>query len=397
MPAIQKRTGYAKIAQELPEAKKAKKAAIDVVENPKIAAITTALEDESFVVAGPESNREMLIQMAPVIFATPKDQRHAHMEAMAQNFKEVFANEEARLQGKVAETEAKINEASNELESRKAAAEVTSSDLQVKANVIIALEDALADSEKATAEADSTLKEVTWELNFAKEMKSDLSAEQEGAKSMMESFTKFKDGCDESLDAEEQQNQLKTLGAFCKKIKADVSLVAALPMALGRKPAQRSDFDAMVVDQLEQKLEGKLTEIAEKVESNETEIVEKTDFKATSETRFGEATEKQIKWAEAVEEVKAEQDKIHDTLVTKREAVIKQEFAVKAVEAELSEKIAFLKAHQDLQNTLTELIELVTPVEPEVVTADTAEAAPVAEVVMADAMEAVPEPVAVTA
>merc|ERR1712216_123600 len=119
--------------------------------------------EESFVVPGAQSNRELLITMAPFILGTSKDQRHAHMEKLVGNFKEVFANEEARLQGKVAEAEVKITETTDELASRKAEVDSALAELQVKINVRTALEIALAESVAVTADSETVFKDVQFE------------------------------------------------------------------------------------------------------------------------------------------------------------------------------------------------------------------------------------------
>jgi len=365
MPAFQKRT--AQTVSGYSEPKKAKKTVVEDLDpvQAKVASITSALQDDTFEVAGPKSNRAMLIAMAPSLLATPQDKRHAHMESMIDTFKEVFANEEGRLQQKVVEAQATVAEASTEISSRKAEVESAASALQVKVDELKGTQTTLAADVHVTRSAEATFKDVEFDLSMMEETKSDLAQEQSVAQEKMESFSMFKEGNQEENSAPmEEHNLLKALATFLKKIKADASLVAALPMALGRKPAERSEFDAMTVVELEKKLEEKLRDIAARVHENKEAIEEKTASKATTESALVEAKQKQRVGAEALLAVKAAQKQLTANLSLKQQAVIEQEFVLKGSESDLDEKKVFLKAHQVTQSTLIELIERVTPVEP---------------------------------
>jgi hypothetical protein len=378
MPAIQKRV--ATTEQDFPELKKSRKAEVEesLVLDPvqtKVASITTALQDEALQVPGPKSCREMLIAMAPSILATPRDQRHEQMESVVQSFSEIFAEEETRHQSKIAESEMKVAEASSELASRNAEAVSASSELQVKVDELKDKQAALAAIVGVTQNAEATLKDLRFELSHLEETKTDLAQEQEAAQSIMETFNMFKDSTQEIQFPKEEHNLLKTIGTFLKKSKADVSLVAAVPMALGRKGTERSEFDAMVVVEMEKKLDEKLHAIAAQVQSNTALIAEKTNSKATWETELMDSKGKQRAAAEAMLAVKAEQKQLVANLSTKKESVIEQEFEIKALEGQHDESLGGLRAHQQVQNTLIELIDRVAPVEP------VAEVETVAEVV----------------
>merc|ERR1719160_54152 len=116
------------------------------------------------------------------------------MEIMVGSFKEVFANQEARLQDKVAETDAKKAEASNELASRKANAESAAAELQEKVDELKARQFALAEAVGVTRDAEKALKDTQFEVGILEETKSDLAQEQEAAQATMENFNAFKDG-----------------------------------------------------------------------------------------------------------------------------------------------------------------------------------------------------------
>lgn len=387
MPAIQKRS--AQTAPNSPEPKKAKK------QSPwqeKVGRITTVLQDNDFEVPGPCSNRQMLIAIAPSVLSTPRDKRDVHMESMVQSFKEVFASEEARLQSKVAEAEATVAAASTELASRKAETESAASELEAKATELKGKLTSLAEDVQATQNSEAALSAVQTELSELEDTKTLLTEEQEVAHARMESFQVLKEGkFEESGTPKEEHNTLKTIAMFLKKIKADVSLVAAVPVALGRKPAERSEFDIIAVTEMQKKLEEKLHDIAAQVHENAAAIVEKTASKERAETALSEARAKQREHAETLLAVKAEQNQLTHNLSMKKQAVVEQEFVLKGLDAEHKEKTIFLTAHQDTQSVLVELMEHETAPEPAAEVPEPVAETPVTMEEMA--AEAVPESV----
>merc|ERR1711937_1058894 len=152
------------------------------------------------------------------------------------------------------------------------------------------------------------------------------------------------------------------MGSFFRKIHVDASMVAALPTALGRKPADRSEFDSLAVSELEKNLEAKLETLAQKIEGHDGMMAAKKAEKEAAESAHATAKAQQRASTEALLKLKAEQKQLIAELSEKKTAVIEQEFAVQAISADHGERKVGLEAHQRTMSDLTDLLERCTPV-----------------------------------
>jgi len=362
MPAIQKRI----METSFPEAKKAKVSVDDSVLG-KVAKIAEALESDSFGVPGTHANREMLIAMASAILSTPVDQRNAHQQIAAAMYKEIFATEEARLTQRVGDAFVKVREATEELyEVRKAATSSAETALTKKDEEIKVKLTELAAEVGVTRTAESTLKELSSDLTDLEEIQSYAMEEhQETTNLKTEHFLVLKNGLWEG-DVVPKDN-IKVLTSLFRKIKADASMVAALPMVLGRRPAERSEFDSLAASELEQKLEAHLHGLEQSIESNVAKIAEKKTLKDAADGAVVAAKAQQRSSTEALLELKAQQKQLSFDLSEKEQAVVDQALKMKAVDGDFQEEKAGLESHQRISSDLTELLERTTPVVPEVV------------------------------
>jgi len=381
MPAIQQKRVIKNAA--FPEAKKAKV----VVEDPvmaKVGVIAAALQTDSFVVPGTPGNREMLVAMTAAVLATPRDLRHAHQQSVADMLKEVFLSEEARWTQRVVEAEAKVHAVAQELAETKVVTTSADSAFQEKTTDLKTKMQELAQEVHVTRDIESSTKTALSELTDLEETNSfDTEKQEFAAKVKTERFVVLKEGSWEGDSV--SKDGIKALVSFFKKIHVDTSLTAALPLALGRKPTERSEFDILVVSELELKLEARLLELAQKIESNVAAIAEKTTEKDAAEAALAAAKTKQRLSSEALLELKAEQKQRALELSQKQQAVIEKEFEEKAIEGNLTAEKIGLEGHQRILSDLTELLERCAPI-PEVV---------VEEQVVEEATEVVPEPISV--
>jgi chromosome segregation ATPase len=374
-----------------PEAKKAKVVAEDPV-LAKVQAIMTAVQNVDFQIPGTPANREMLIAMAPAVLATASDVRHAHQHTVAETYKELFVNEEARLTQQVAEVEAKVTEAKGELATRQAAVTSAESALTQKNEELKDKQSEVAAKVHVTKDAESAFNSATSELTSLESLKeSDAEEHQNITNLKTNSFLLLKEGSWEGDNVPKEH--IKALQSFFRK-KVDASMLAALPLALGRKPTDRSEFDNLAVSELEKALEATLQEMAQKMESNEAAVVSKKAEKDAAEAALGSAKVEQRTSTEDLLALKAQQKQLMADLSEKKKAVIEEEFMVKAVDADHSERKVGLEAHQGILSELTELLERCTPPAPEptpevAVEEEVAGVATVADVVLEPVQEAV--------
>jgi len=357
MPFIAEKRVVEELEVEIPQPKKAKKDPIAA----KVEMITDALQAENFEVAGSSTNRQMLVALAPTILSTPRDLRHSHQEQLGGMVTEVFEKEEARLQTQVAETQTKVDGVNAEFGVRRAAVEAAEAKLQAKGSQLKDNQVTLSADVGVTRNAEATVKETAEELTSLDETKTEHAlAHEEALNVKNEGFTSLKEGtCD---DSNVEKDHVKALVKFFKKIKADASLVAALPMALARKQAELSDFDSLAAVELEKLLESKIAVLAEQLKTTADALVQKVASKEAADAALDAAKKKQRVGAEAMLATKAEQKQLAADLSEKQEAVLEHQFETKSLQASHNERMVLLTFHQGLQTTLTELLERRTPV-----------------------------------
>lgn len=362
MPVLQKR-----IAEnaEFPEPKKAK---LTVVQT-KVGEVVAALESDNFQVPGPNSNRQMLLALTPCILETPRDSRHPKQEELGEMLKDVFHAEGARLNTKVQETQAEFDGAAADMAARTAAVDVANNDVEKKKSNLKEKMSALAADVDVVQSAKSNLEDSASELAILNETKELHASEQQDVAAKAENFTLLKNG---TWEGEAPKDKIKELVSFFRKLKVDASLVAALPMALGRKPEDRSQFDALTVTELETKLTTKVEECASKLRDTETLLAEKAAKKETQDSALAVAVQKQREGAEALLQTRAEHKELASVLVEKNQNVIDGQTEHKALEAELFERKHAVDLHQVIQSKLTELLERESAVDMEAATEEVA-------------------------
>lgn len=378
MPVLQKRAAENAVA---PAPKKAKLTAVQV----KVEEVVAALGNDEFQVAGPYSNRQMLVALAPCILETARDCRHPKQEELGEILKEVFLAEDVRLNGKVQETQAQIDGAGADMATRNSAVETANNDVETKAAELKEKMSVLAADVGIAQNAKSDLDESVSQLAVLNEEKELHVSEQQGVAAMAEIFAMLKDA---TWEGETPKDKIKELGSFFRKLKVDASLVAALPMALGRKPEARSQFDTLTVTELENNLTTKLQDCASKLKETEASIEEKAAAKEARESVLTAALQKQKAGAEALLQTRAEHKEFISVLAEKKANVIDGQTEYKALEAELFQRTQAMEVHQMTQSNLTELLERETPVEPVVEVA----VEPAVEVAMEPAVEVAMEP-----
>lgn len=319
--------------------------------------VVATLSSEDFQVAGSSANRQMLLALAPCVLQTPQNGRHPFQEEIGGMLKEVFQTEVARLKANAQDIQASIDNSGAGIAACKAAVDVAASNVQKKdaelkeKMAVLATDVGVARTAKEAL--DATVSDLTEQQEFKElyaEEKKDLAAK-------VESFAFLKEG---SWETDAPKDQIKVLVSLFRKLKADASLVAALPMALGRKPDERSQFDSLTVTELEKKLTGKVEELENKLKEIEASLSEKEALKTTNESAFTVAENKKRTGAEALLQTRAEQKELDSTLAEKKQKVTEGEIEHKALEAEHSQKTSELNFHEGVQGKLIELLERTT-------------------------------------
>jgi len=386
MPAFQKRVMS---NAEVPAPSKKAKVAVEDPVLTKISTIVAAIQDANFAVPGTDTNRDMLVAIAPSVLATPIDARHEQQQSMGDIFKNLFLNEESRLTERITEAQAKVTEATDALATCKATAAASETALKEKTNELKAKQVEVAEDVQASKDAESTFKELMSEIADLDQIKEiDVEAHEAATNMKSEHFIVMREGSWEGdSSGPSVKDHVKALQSFFRKLHVDASLVAALPRALGCKSTERSEFDSLVVSELEKKLDCRLAELAEKIKGSDAAIAAKQVEKDGAELDLAASKCKQRLSAEALLALKAEQKQLATEQSEKQQVVVEQEYEVRSVEADHNGRQVELKSHQSTLSVLKELLERTTPV-PEVTLEE-----PVAEVATDLVIEPAQEPI----
>jgi len=269
---------------------------------------------------------------------------------------ETFEVEGQRLKLLVDEAQAKFDSANADMATCQNRIDGAKADLQAKLEEIKEKEAILAEDVENTKEAKDELKETTDQQKAAEEAKSVLSMELEKYQSAkVESFDTLWEGCWENI--KEQKQHLSVLTPIFKKLSADVSLIGALPSALGKKPEERGDFDNMVVRQLREffaaQIEtagARLQDAAATLESQEAEV----DAKQVVLEAY---QEKQEDREASIAVAKIEQEEKEAALEKADLAGEAQQGVVKSAADKFELLSTDFKAHQDMAADVSWLVQ----------------------------------------
>lgn len=293
-------------AAVLPEAKRMKTAVN--LEDPvqeKIKFLCDTIKEPEFEIAGGYANREMLLAMLPSVLSTARGVRNGYQQTMANMISDVFGAEEARLKNCLAEAQAKVDADDAELAPFNSAVEQANVAVQAKTEDIQMKEVALARAEGVLNDSKAEVKATDAEESSAANALEAFTTEKENFLEVKQgNYEVMRDG---NWDTpKDQKRHLVALKPFFGRIRVEESLVTALSSALGKKPAERGEFDVEVVQQLEDRVASGLSSLEEKVAAASAEASERKDLSIASTAVLEVAKEKKQVAVEAVETAKEE-------------------------------------------------------------------------------------------
>lgn len=239
----------------------------------KLEVISMALSQAEFKVPGPETNRQMLLAMAPAILGTSRVERHEYQQELARMFATIFEEEEARLQLRVEEERGRLDGADAEKTKHEDAVKEAEATLQAKLEEIKQLKLALASLVRSTKDAELKRDEAVSVQVDAQDSEHNLTEDKTYYADANDCFTSLRDASssgDAVPDPSDTKQRITTLKQAMRKLKADPSLLTALSKALAKPQEARGDFDSLVVEELasmigmqQETLAGKLQEAAD--------------------------------------------------------------------------------------------------------------------------------------
>lgn len=301
-------------------------------------------KDIATAMKGAEGYPPMVVKMISdnlaICLADYKEERHEFQASVASMAEQIIASIKVSIEAKIKEAEEKLAKADADKASREAAMEETkkSAEDKVAANVA-------AKQEVSTVEDE--LKKAMQALKAAeKEQKTGdaKSVADEAKKSKLENainsvFVPCKEGALEKAAITKGISELQKLG---KEYDFDNALLTSLPSALQKEPASRGTFDNVVVNNVEEELQKRLTSLKEEL------------AKAAPDRE--ERASKVASCAAAVEAGKMKLDSLEkackDALAAMKEADGKAKAASKALKAFGPEMKATGKALKDAKDSL---------------------------------------------
>merc|ERR1719450_1579070 len=223
---------------------------------------------------------------------------------MAGMFAEVFEKEESRLQQRVDAVQVKTDADNEEIAACETVIENAKTEKQAKKEEIRGKKDEFDEAEVVFDDARAELK-ATMDGRIQIEARAQALAQEKETflEVQRNSFEALRDGL---LEGREVKQHIGKLKEFFQSIGVDNSLIMAYPSALSKKPEERGDFDAMVLQQLEEFVVNALTELETKLAAANEEDAEQAGLVAASRAIVDVAEEKKTARADALAAAKEE-------------------------------------------------------------------------------------------
>lgn len=297
---------------------------------------------------------ELLLATAPASLGSLEDEKAFYQKAVVKMFREVFDKAEMGLNRRVEEAQLTVDAAEKEQEARERARADAELELQRKKVEIEEKNEALNRDAAALHESSTSLQIVIERKNKAHSQYNTLLAERDGTVvAQKESLEVLKEGTWTS--AREHKKHLGVLVTLFKKLGADASLISALPSALEKKPAERGNFDGMVVAQLEEILAKHVTAVQDEVSRAATAVHHASSGADVTIALAEAAQEKHRKSSEIAAQAQAEWKTVESNLRNAIWAAKEQQRALKQTSLDLLDEQAGLERIRGAKMTLNQL------------------------------------------
>jgi len=314
----------------------AKKAKTEDPVKEAIKVLNAAFDDEDQVGLStvPEITKEMLGSVIATSLGAgaAADERHDYQAKMADAIGEVLKEVVKIWEGKVVEAQGSVTAAEATKTEKDGIAATAESTLATKTSETEAAQETLAAAKAALAEAGTNLgkcKDAVDKFDVDLVKKENELGKVKGV--LTENFEVLKAGVEWATAKEQKEGEKKHLGpisTMLKTLHADTSLMSALQSALTKKPAERGQFDAMAIEQLETILTSKITELESHINNAESIKAAKVAAVSEAETTLADSEAAKTKGEEDLEAAKKAQKEAQTALKDSKKAVDEQESAV---------------------------------------------------------------------
>lgn len=246
----------------------------------------------------PYTAQEMLTEMMPYCLGEVKEKRHAIQQSMVEVYEGIFANIEKGLQNDISGIEAQVRDMEGgEKSKRTAAVQEAEANKAAKDDDTQAKKHSLADVARTFQDAKNALwaaeEEQRVEDKNARVATTRLVELQSLMADMIEPLSAG------TLTPEEIPKNISSLVQTLTIYDFDKSLLTSIPNAMGKAPAERGQFDAVVVEQLKTETVKRIESFSRTVETEEPEKRARAAKVERLERELATAREKQNASADA--------------------------------------------------------------------------------------------------
>lgn len=359
MPSVSKRSGSSKA----PAPKRAKVTKTPMEKHTD--KIMAAISNVETVVPGTASCREMLVACVPAALKVPKDERHEHQTSVIGMLKEIFDNEKARWESRVADAETALEKATEERSEKVAAKDEVQAQLNGQKDEVQAKLEAQS---KAQETVDDCKQELSAALKLVKkaETKKDSLVKTHAEDLSIQEITKgLKEGIYET--PKELKAHIAAVTACFEGIGVEEALIKTLPKILRSKPEERGGFDEVALNQLDVYMTNHLSSQTSQIEEASKIVDEHTVATTAWKAAIEVAEEKKSESDTALDEATAEQEKLQETLTSARKVLKEYTAVVKSRDGDAAVEQRGLRAVEAVLESIQFIEEYVSPTPEEVV------------------------------
>lgn len=307
--------------------------------------LLSVLKDSDCDVPGLSSNRKMLQNSVRYALAPASDERHTYQDSVVGYVGEITTAFVAKWQKRVDEAQAKATAAEGEKASAEAALKDAEGAVEAQENAIKAAKEQLHTDESAEQTAKKTLKEAEVAVkDHDSEQAAKVVEKDEHTSVVKDHFgaltatepPKNEAGEPVEMTAKDRKTHVSKTVQLIKKLKADPSLMNAAPISLAKLPAERGDFDTLVLSQMEKLMQSNLQSLQQEVDSGESVKSQKGAALEAAKAALEAAKTKKTSSIEALKAAKEALKPLEDAEKAAKKFLKEKESVLKTENGELS-------------------------------------------------------------
>lgn len=245
------------------------------------------------------------------------DERHKYQSGVTSAIGDVLGQVVAAWEAKLSEVSSVHAGAESETSQRAAVVSAAEADLKAKSDDADSKEAAFLDASQGLMVAESDVTDSQLEVDVCESQKDSKTGEKDKVTKLLNDHFLVLKTCNWTGPDEQAKSEAKLskpLVTLLKKLKADGSLLTAMPSALSKTPEVRGTFDNMVVTQLEGLITAHIAELDAWLNNFESTLAEKNGVVEAKKSALEAATQKKASCDEALQAAKSAKSSSEEAL-----------------------------------------------------------------------------------